>query len=301
MSLVEDPLSQLLDVVDAHAAMSTGLVAQGRWAIDVLPTRALKCNIVKEGRCLLQIGDQQWELGAGDCFLVGPNLAFVIASERGVLPRPAADIFGGSAKRTYAQLLSGAGPIFRCLSGRLMLSGIAFLREALPPVVIIRAGHQAAGRLRWLVETLEEELLSDTPGAAAMAKQIMQIIFIEVLRNAPYGPIGHWLAALSDPKIGMALRAIHQDPGRNWRLADLATISHLSRAQFSARFRSSLGRAPMEYVRHWRMALAQKALKDPGSAIATVAAQAGYSSQSSFTYAFQRTMGTTPLRTRRGV
>lgn len=301
MPLVEDPLSQFLDLIDARAAMSTGLAARGRWAVDVPPTHVLKCNIVKEGSCLLEIGGQQWELAAGDCFLIGPDLRFVISSERNVLPRPAGEVFEGTGARAYAELDAGTGPAFRCLSGRMALPDIGFLQDALPPIALIRAGDPVAGRLGWLVDRLEEELAKEKPGAAGMARQIMQMIFIELLRNAPEGPIAHWLAALADTRIGAALRAFHHDPGKNWHLDDLARISHLSRAQFSARFRKSVGRPPMGYVRDWRMALAQKALKDPNSHIATVAAQAGYGSQSAFTYAFQRDVGATPHQVRRSL
>src|SRR5690606_6188647 len=105
-----------------------------------------------------------------------------------------------------------------------------------------------------------------------------------------------WLAALSDPRIGSAIRAMHADPGRGWRLEDLAEISHLSRSQFSARFRAAVGRSPMDYLLHWRMTLAGKALSQSGVSISAVASRLGYASESAFGVAFRRVTGTTPRR-----
>lgn len=291
----EDPLSQFLNLIEARAVVSTGLEARGFWTVYVPPVHALKCNMIKHGDCMLEVKGERWKLAAGDCFLVGPDLPFVIGTDLNRLPRPAAEVFAGTDANACARLDAGPGPEFLCLGGRMDLPEIAkFLTDALPPIIVIRAESAVAGRMHWLIDRLEEELASHTPGAAAMAAQIMQMIFIELMRNLPAAGIGNWLAALSDPRIGVALRAIHRDPGRDWRLEDLATISHLSRSQFSARFRAAVGNAPMDYVLRWRMALAQKALTQPNATIAAVATQLGYSSESAFIYAFRRITGTTP-------
>lgn len=299
MPVFEDPLSQFLDLIEARAVLSTGLEARGFWAVHVPPVHALKCNMIQHGDCLLEVEGERWQLAAGDCFLVGPDLPFVIGSDLGRLPRPAAEVFAGTVANAYARLDAGPGPAFLCRGGRMDLPEIAgFLTDALPPVTVIRSESVVAGRIRWLLGRLDEELAADAPGAAAMAAQIIEMIFIELMRHVPDGRIGGWLAALSDPRIGAALGAIHRDPGRDWRLEDLARISHLSRSRFSARFRAAVGHAPIDYVLRWRMALAQKALTRPEATIAAVATQLGYSSESAFTYAFRRATGTTPRRAR---
>lgn len=298
VSKSEDPLSQLLNLIEARAVVSTGLEARGFWAIHVPPVRALKCNMIKHGDCMLEIKDERWQLAAGDCFLVGPDLPFVIGTDLNRSPQSAAEVFAETGVSAYARLDAGPGPTFLCLGGSMDLPEIAkFLTDALPTIIVIRGKSAVAGRIHWLIERLEEELASDSPGAAAMAAQIMQMIFIELMRNLPEGGIGSWLAALSDPRISAALKAIHSDPGRNWRLEDLAKISHLSRSQFAARFRAAVGHAPMDYVLRWRMALAQKALAQPNARITSVARELGYRSESAFTFAFRRITGWTPRQT----
>jgi len=295
-----DPLSQLLAVAGAHAVVSAGLEARGRWAVSVPPVRSLKCNAIRRGTCELEVQGHRWQLQAADCFLVAPDLAFVIGSDLTRTPRPAAEVFAGCENAPIARLDAGDGPETVCLGGRMDLSqGAALLVEALPPVTIVTAGTPAAATIGWLLDRLEVEQREAAPGAAAMATQIMQMVFIELIRGIPADENRGWIAALSDSRIGPAIQAIHREPGRDWRLEDLAAIGHLSRSQFAARFRSAVGRAPMDYLRQWRMTLARKALAKPGTAVSAVAAEFGYASESAFCAAFRRTTGTTPRQAAR--
>ncbi|MCB4859850.1 MULTISPECIES: AraC family transcriptional regulator [unclassified Sphingobium] len=292
---LEDPLSQILSLIDARAVMSSGLRARGLWAVRVAPVGALKCNIIKGGQCQLEVGAARWALEEGSCFLVGANLPFIIGTDLDRIPKAAEDVFAGVKANDCAWLDTGPGPDFHCLGGRMDLPATAgFLADALPPVIVIHADEPAAVRLRWLVDRLEEELSSGSIGASVMAATIMQMIFIEMIRNIPSGQVGSWLAALADPRIGASLRALHQDPERNWRIEDLASVACLSRSRFSARFRSAVGLPPMGYLTRLRIALAQKALAQPGTTITAVAARAGYGSESAFGFAFRRITGVTP-------
>jgi len=258
--------------------------------------QALKCNVVKRGTCHLEIGQERWRLEEGACFLISANLPFLIGTDLNRPPRSAELVFGAGTRNTrHADIDAGTGPEFFCLSGRMDLSDDAgLLLGSLPPVVVVRADDPVARRLHWLVDRLEEELTSGLAGASAMAAQIMQMVFIELIRHVSDGQFGSWLAALAEPRIGAALKAMHRDPERSWRIDDLAGIAHLSRSRFSARFRTAVGHAPMDYLLRLRMALAHKALARPGTSIAAVTAQAGYSSESAFGSAFRRITGLTP-------
>jgi len=291
----EDPLSQILSLVDARAVVSTGLKARGNWAVHVAPVRALKCNVIKQGACQLKVGDEQWTLEEGSCFLIAADLPFIIGTDLNRVPRPAEEVFAGTKGSDCALLDAGPGRDFQCLAGRMELPDTAdFLVDAMPSVVVIRADEPVAGRLHWLVDRLEAELASQAPGSSAMAAQIMQMVFIELIRNLPEGHAGSWLAALADPRIGAALGAMHRNPENDWRIEDFAGIAHLSRSRFSTRFRTAVGYPPMDYLLRLRIALARKALAQPGATVAAIAARAGYSSESAFGFAFRRITGVTP-------
>lgn len=300
MSMLQDPLSQLLTLAGARTAVSTGLEARGRWALRVSSQSALKCNAIRRGECWLEADERRWLLRAGDCFLVAPDLPFVIATDPTRLPRDAGEVFSGCEGAPFARLNAGEGQDFLCLGGRMELPpASALLTGALPPVTVIAGDVPAAGRIGWLLDRLEAESRAGEPGAAAMSAYLMRIVFIELIRSIPESDSRGWLAALSDPRIGPALAAIHRDPGRDWRLGDLAAVGHLSRSQFAARFRAAVGQAPMDYLLHWRMTLARHALARPGARVATVAADLGYASESAFGAAFRRVTGTTPRRAAR--
>ncbi len=295
----EDPLSQFLSLVEARAVISTGLAARGLWAVEVPPVRALKCNLIKRGECIVHVDGVHWHLKAGDCFLVAPHVAFIIGTDLDRPPAPAAEVFAGTEDNTYAWLDAGAGQEFQCLGGRMDLPETPrFLADALPSIIVVHSNSPAAARIHWLIANLEDELSSKAAGSTAMGRQIMQMIFIELLRNLPEGQTGSWLSALSDPRIGAALRAVHNKPFHPWRLEELADICHLSRSRFAARFRAAVGHSPMDYVLRWRMALAQRMLIQSDAAIAVIAARFGYSSESAFIYTFRKVTGVTPRQAR---
>lgn len=289
-----DPLSQLLVLLDARAALSTGLSATGRWSVDVPATGALKCNVVRHGEALLQVAGTLHQLAVGDCFLVAPGHAFAIGTDL-ARPRPAAEVFAGPPTGLVADLDGGRGPAFRCIGGRMDMGPLAYLLgDALPPVIVLQATHPASQRIDGLLSRVEAEMMQPAAGSTAIAAAAMQMIFVDLIRSLPEDAPRGWLKALEDPRIGPALRAIHSDPSRQWRLEDLAGLSHLSRSQFTARFHKAVGRAPIDYLLHWRMALAQRALSRPGVRVSQVAADLGYASESAFGAAFRRVTGTSP-------
>lgn len=291
-----DPLSQLLSLLGAHAALSTGLSANGRWSVGIPATGVMKCNVVRHGEALLQVGGTLHRLAVGDCFLVAPGNAFVIGTDL-ARPRPAAEVFAGPLTGLVADLDGGPGPAFRCIGGRMEMGPLAYLLgDALPPVILLQATHPASQRIDGLIARIEAEMMESAAGSTAIATAAMQMIFADLIRSLPEDAPRGWLKALEDPRISPALRAIHGDPSRQWRLEDLAGLAHLSRSQFTARFHNAVGRAPMDYLLHWRMALAQRALSRPGARVSQVAADLGYASDSAFGAAFRRVTGTSPRR-----
>ena len=102
------------------------------------------------------------------------------------------------------------------------------------------------------------------------------------------------LRGLADDRLAVALRQMHGSPTRAWTVADLAREAALSRSTFFGRFRRDVGVAPMEYLLHWRMALAKDLLRRERIGVAQVAERVGYSSASTFSVAFARHVGTPP-------
>jgi len=141
------------------------------------------------------------------------------------------------------------------------------------------------------------------PGAPLLLGRLMELLFVEVLRRhaarLPAGATG-LLAALNDPIVGRALKAIHAEPTRRWTVEALAREAGASRTVLAERFNAVLGKPPIEYIAGWRLQLAGERLRETGEPIALVAEQAGYESEAAFSRAFKRMMGVSPGRWRAG-
>jgi transcriptional regulator GlxA family with amidase domain len=137
----------------------------------------------------------------------------------------------------------------------------------------------------------------ETPAPAA---SLASIVLVNILRAhlATDAPPAGWLGALADPKTGEALRLMHADVARPWRVAELAAAVAMSRTSFAERFRRRVGLPPLEYLTRWRMTLARDALKTNSETLATVAAQIGYESETAFSLAFKRMFNESPGRYR---
>ncbi|MCR9282606.1 MAG: AraC family transcriptional regulator [Rhodobacteraceae bacterium] len=294
-----DPFSDILYLIDARGVVSTGLKATGQWSMQVGSQEGLKFNAVLEGECWLQVeGNEPILLRNGDCFLLTQGFPFAMATDLALSPQSAEEVFSRSSGH-FARLDAGDGNEFSCIGGRMQAAnGLDLLVEALPRLVLLREVHEAAGRVRWLLTRLVDELDQDAPGSRVMSSQIMQMIFVEMIRAVPAFETGRasWLQGLFDRQISKALQLIHSHPARTWRLADLASACNMSRSRFSARFHATVGMAPIEYVLNWRMALARRALRRGQVPLSQIAREVGYASESAFGAAFKRVHGASPKR-----
>ena len=85
-----------------------------------------------------------------------------------------------------------------------------------------------------------KEVTGNRPGAALASKQFAQLLFVQVIRfylaDATNVTAGG-LRAINDERLAPALRLMHAEPGRAWRLGELATQVGMSRTSFAFAFR----------------------------------------------------------------
>ena len=294
----EDPLGDALAIADARAAMSGGFVAGGPWALRLHAPDRLKVTCVVRGGCLLvreDTGEQVW-LAEGDVIVSDGALPYIMCSDAGVPPMAGGQlpVDPHTGLRTI-----GDGADLMCVAGHVDLSrdGGSLLRDALPSLVHVRGDAPEAATLRRLTEQLLDEMTGRRPGAAVAMDHIAQLLFLQVLRislaDTTSLPPG-WLRGLADERIAPALRLMHGEPARPWQLEELARAASLSRTAFAVRFRETVGVPPLTYLLTWRMNLAARALRHDGTPVAVLAREVGYGSESAFSNAFKRAMGTSP-------
>jgi AraC-like DNA-binding protein len=172
----------------------------------------------------------------------------------------------------------------------------------LPPMIHISAGCEQAAVLRWLLGRLERERAGSLPGSTLASLHLTQLMFVEILRvhmESGSEKPGGWLRAIGDRRLASALRLMHGDPGRAWRLDELAAASAMSRTAFAVHFKTVVGMAPLTWLTQWRMGMAKRALIEEDVPVAVLAARLGYASESAFSSAFKRVAGTAPRDYRR--
>jgi len=136
-----------------------------------------------------------------------------------------------------------------------------------------------------------------------MIARILDLLFIQILRAWAAGTDAepNWLAGALDPQIGVALSAVHRDPGHDWKVGELAQVCCLSRSAFAARFVARVGMPPATYLAQVRLDAATDLLRDTALPVTLIAANVGYLSEAAFSRAFKRRYGTPPARWRRGI
>jgi len=301
-----DVVSDVVSLLDLRASFSASLTTGGEWAIDFPGDEGLAFTAVVQGGCKLAAHGvaEPLELQAGDCYLMTANSRYRLASD---LTVEATDVRAVFALVKDGRAQYGQGQDCVLLGGRFDFDRgnsqlISALLESLPPVVLIRSDRQDAGVIQWILERLMDELSRKKPGGALIVDHLAHLLFVQMLRSKLDSgetlPVG-WLSALADDKIGLVLNLMHQDPGRKWTLRDLTMATGLSRSVFSARFKTLVGVAPLDYLLRWRMQLAAKELQRGTERVSAIAYSLGYESESAFGNAFKRVMGKAPKRFQR--
>ncbi|MFD0370709.1 AraC family transcriptional regulator [Streptomyces sp. NPDC127114] len=302
-----------MDVLsDAIAAMRTGRPHSSRtvnfapWGFRFPPSKGAGFHVVLQGGAWLLPPDDgaPVRLGPGDVVLLAhgtghgladrPDTPLVdaVAAPDGSWPTPPVR---GPVGPDETLLLCGAYQLSRARAHPLLTE--------LPPYVHIPARVGAHPRLRAAVDLLGAELAEPQPGSDAIVPALLDTLLLYLLRTwwltVRADRSTGWSAALADPAVAAALRALHGDPARVWTVEELGALGGLSRAAFARRFTTLVGRPPLAYLTWWRMTTAGRLLRADDLPLRAVAQRSGYSSEFAFAKAFKREYGTAPGQYRR--
>lgn len=291
-NLPADPLSDLLDVLQARCELSGQLVAGGDWTHRFANLDAIKFNVATGGACWYCIdgmgGPAPFE--AGDVLITNGTRSLILASAPTLIASATATPLLQDDEGRYRL---GRGEGFVMLGGLVQVEADwqALLLNGLPPFIHIgRTMPAAAPIASLLAQLIEETRPGNRPGRSVVTAGLAQVLFVQTLRaylaHAPHGDQG-WLKGFGDQRLAVALGCIHGEPARNWSLDELAKAAGMSRTSFAVRFRDMIGVPPLTYLTQWRMHLARREMR-AGASVAEAAARVGYASESAFRNAFRR-------------
>lgn len=296
--IAADPLSDVLSLLKPRGYMSGGVDAGGDWSIQFEKDEYFRCFALMSGHCWLLMDGvhDAVRLEAGDFVVLPHGGPFRLASDLTVSPVNIMTVI--KAPLNGRILLWQGGGACLALSALFTFSGdhSRILLEVLPPFVHIRNDSDRAA-MRWYLERMIKVISAPEPGGFLLGEHLAQMMLIEVLRlymsDKVTSGVG-WLFALGDKQMNAAITAMHENPGRRWKLQELAERAGMSRSAFALRFKEKVGTSAMEYLTYWRMLRAVDRLTNSRDSVSTIALSLGYESESAFGFAFKREMGYSP-------
>ena len=294
-----DPLSDMLSLVKISNYWSGGFDWGGEWCLGFGPHQDIRVYAVVSGECWLALDGVSEPVHGqpGDCLLLPSGRPFRVGNNLALAPTDALALASGESHGGVT-IHNGGGSFFG-IGCNFKLAGehANLLLGVLPPVVHI---HQESDKalLRWCIERMQEELRTPQPGSFLVAQQLATRLLVQALRlhlvEGSQGVGVGWLFALANPQMRTALSAMHDDPSRRWTVESLAKRAGMSRTAFAVKFKQTVGQSPLDYLLRWRMRRAADRLIHFDDSVATLAQSLGYGSESAFSTAFKRIMGSSP-------
>jgi AraC-like DNA-binding protein len=292
---MNDPLSEVITLLQPRAVFSRLISGAGRWGVRYSAFGEPSFCAVLEGSCRLTVdGHGPLTLEAGDFVLLPATPGFTMSGFEPVRferfdPKVTSKVVGDVRHGTR-----GGRPDVRLLGGWFVFDSpdSALLVSLLPSLHV-----RGVERLSVLVRLVGEEARERRSGRDLVLTRLVEVLLIEALRLTPGedAPPG-LLRGLADARLAPAIRQMHGQLARAWTVAKLARTAAVSRSAFFERFTRTVGLPPREYLLAWRMAVAKDLLRREDLAVGDVAERVGYGTASTFSTAFCRHVGVPPSR-----
>lgn len=300
-----DVLSNVLSLVRLRGELFCANENSAPWSLafrDQVP----RFHIIDRGTVWLRPdGEKPIRLDGGDIVILPLGRGHVLSSSPELAPVAVEDALATTPVAPGDIFrFGGGGDTASLVCGQFAFDGVLGpkLIGVLPPLIHVRP--DPCGPVDWirLIGTfLTQEAYNLQPGSAIMVARLFELLFIRTIREwgaTNPGNLG-WLSGLSDPQVGHALSAIHDNPARNWTVQTLAEVAGLSRSVPANRFQRVVGQSPLRYVAEWRLNIAADHLRSGSMKISAIAAAVGYGSEAALSRAFKQKFGISPAAFRR--
>src|SRR6202165_3911092 len=294
-----DPLDEAFSVMRVRESLYARVDAGAPWAIRFREGKAARFGLVIAGSCLLTMEQpsKSIPLAPGDCYVILDGSTYTLGDDPRSAPQNCFELVPKLVDGAVS--IGGGGTSATVVTGWFVYDelGARPLIALLPRVLHTRVDGYRTDILKATLELLAKETERPGVGSGVVVSGLADILFVQALRShlndSDDNDVG-WLAALSDRRIGAAMRALAGKPAEPWTVEKVASLANMSRSAFAARFKERLGEAPLEYLTRWRMFRAGVLLRSTERALAEIAGEVGYESDAALSKAFHRVVGMTP-------
>jgi AraC-like DNA-binding protein len=304
-----DILSDVLRFIGLEGRVFCRATLSSPWALDIPADGLVHFHYLERGQCQLRLPESAGgrSVSAGELVVLTSGSGYILCDAQGREPIAIGALVERSPRGASCALVKygGDGEETRMLCGsfRFHRNREALLLPQLPDVMVLSPREEAEGHLlESVLRLIALEARRQPGGASLVISRLVEGLFIQALRawleSRDQDTTARWLRALKDARIASALGAMHTKPGHSWTVAQLAAAARMSRSPFAARFRETVGEAPLSYLTRWRMYLAASLLEEGGLGLKEVADRVGYGSEASFSKAFKSFAGIPPGRWR---
>ncbi len=129
-----------------------------------------------------------------------------------------------------------------------------------------------------------------------MVNRLTEVLFVQLLRAHMHktNQTSGFMAALSDPHIGVALNLIHTETDQRRTVESLCKAAAMGRTSFTQKFVDMVGATPKAYLTRTRLMKAKAKLQSSDDSMLDIAESAGYASEAAFGKAVKQHFNKTP-------
>ncbi|MFN3923884.1 MAG: AraC family transcriptional regulator [Pseudarthrobacter sp.] len=305
-----DPLTDFLDGPRARNAFLVRVTMSPPWSIKVEDDGPLTVVAMLTGSAYFrQRNGKPLVLEPGSLLLIRDPSAYVLADQPDGKPSYFIGVgqtcSGSNGEDLEQDLRAGLRTWGNDAEGQdVMLVGTYcgsgevgdILLSSLPPHILVQQAENPIAAI------LMEEINRNGIAQSSVLDRLLDLLLIGAIRawTAQIANVDHnMLTAERDPAIQQAIRLIHNSPHKRWTVEMLAGKVGVSRASLARRFHDRVGKPPMAYLMHWRLAKAADLMTNERLTLSAISRKVGYASPFSFSNAFKKRYGVSPQEYRR--
>ncbi len=147
-----------------------------------------------------------------------------------------------------------------------------------------------------LLESRFRSLFECFEGKHVFERQELACALERILLEAARSAVGE---KRGESRLGTSLKYIHDHYNSEIRIPELARMENLSNSRYVARFTSTVGMSPMQYIVELRLRYACDLLENTDMSIKEVASLSGYGDPHFFSKLFKKHIGLSPMEYRK--